>query len=871
MANNILSRVQILMDANTASYEQNIRNAGQESTKSFGSIREEAGKMAKVVGAAAVTAGIAVGAMAINAAQTALEVDKMAKSAGVSTQSLMALRQAGRAFGIETESVAGAVSDLNEKIFEAAAGNVDSANAFAALGVSVTDTKGNIRAAGDVMGDIADKFASMSDGATKTAIAARLGGDGLKELIPVLNGGSAGLDAAEISAKRLGNTLSDETIAQVKILQADVGLVTNSVEGFGNQLLTGLAPTLVHISGGLKDATSDVRGMATAVGTLNELLKIIASAGALAAGAVKQVSATSEKNTSSLLLTGYALATGKFDTARKLLKDQVSQAFFITDTSEADKSVAWVKDLYDTKSAAADAAIAKEKEATAALQAEKIRIANETQRKIAALDNAESSTGVDKVKKAADDAQKAAESLGQAYIQQQSTLQKTIDMAGKSSNFASVSYELTVGSLAKLLPLQKQNLENLAKEADFALLRVQFAAERSDLDRQIEVLGKRVGLERTLFELETGKYKDFLPAQREELLNRQKHLLVTQNYQSLLPSIQTEEEKRASTLRDQLTTLQEARKLGVIKSDAAYSANVQSTLASNVKLPDFGGIDATVAGPQGELNKANQAGSDLDTAFDSALNSRRKLMAEGLLAESDYNSQSLALQEEYAKKRKGVDESIATAQSAIGSQNLANASATMGSLMDITAAFAGKNSATYRAMFLAQKAIGIATSIVAIQTAMAQASWSLPFPGNLGAMAIVAAQTASIVSTIASVAMPEGIAHGGLDNVPKEATYLLDQGERVLSPRQNKDFTQMMESDKRLKSGGGSGITVNIENYGSDKAFDVQQLDENTVRIIARDEISRDGGAVAAQALSNPNSSMSKAMSRNTSTQRNRG
>lgn len=68
-----------------------------------------------------------------------------------------------------------------------------------------------------------------------------------------------------------------------------------------------------------------------------------------------------------------------------------------------------------------------------------------------------------------------------------------------------------------------------------------------------------------------------------------------------------------------------------------------------------------------------------------------------------------------------------------------------------------------------------------------------------------------------------------------------------------------------------TGITVNIENYGSDKAFDVQQLDENTVRIIARDEIAKDGGDAAAQALSNPNSRMSKAMNRNTSAQRNRG
>jgi hypothetical protein len=37
-----------------------------------------------------------------------------------------------------------------------------------------------------------------------------------------------------------------------------------------------------------------------------------------------------------------------------------------------------------------------------------------------------------------------------------------------------------------------------------------------------------------------------------------------------------------------------------------------------------------------------------------------------------------------------------------------------------------------------------------------------------------------------------GAAHGGLDNVPAEATYLLQRGERVLSPQQNTDLTSFI-------------------------------------------------------------------------------
>lgn len=51
-----------------------------------------------------------------------------------------------------------------------------------------------------------------------------------------------------------------------------------------------------------------------------------------------------------------------------------------------------------------------------------------------------------------------------------------------------------------------------------------------------------------------------------------------------------------------------------------------------------------------------------------------------------------------------------------------------------------------------------------------------------------------------------GVAHGGLDYVPKEATYLLDKGERVLSPGQNRDLENFMEG------GGGAGQTVVVQN-----------------------------------------------------------
>lgn len=68
--------------------------------------------------------------------------------------------------------------------------------------------------------------------------------------------------------------------------------------------------------------------------------------------------------------------------------------------------------------------------------------------------------------------------------------------------------------------------------------------------------------------------------------------------------------------------------------------------------------------------------------------------------------------------------------------------------------------------------------------------------------------TAAIASTVAfskAASIFGGIAHGGLDYVPRESTYLLDRGERVISPSQNADLTEFL-------SGGGSGPSV-VEVY----------------------------------------------------------
>lgn len=78
------------------------------------------------------------------------------------------------------------------------------------------------------------------------------------------------------------------------------------------------------------------------------------------------------------------------------------------------------------------------------------------------------------------------------------------------------------------------------------------------------------------------------------------------------------------------------------------------------------------------------------------------------------------------------------------------------SLTSIAKDAAGEQSSVFKAMFAVSKAFAVAESIIKIQQALANAAASGPFPANLGAIAVVAAETASIVSNINAVKFAAG-------------------------------------------------------------------------------------------------------------------
>ena len=116
-----------------------------------------------------------------------------------------------------------------------------------------------------------------------------------------------------------------------------------------------------------------------------------------------------------------------------------------------------------------------------------------------------------------------------------------------------------------------------------------------------------------------------------------------------------------------------------------------------------------------------------------------------------------------------------------------------------------------------------------------------------------------------------GVVHGQEYVMDADTTRRI--GVRNLDALRNGDVG--LSNGASARSGGGKGgIVVNIENYASGVSHEVEQLSENEIRIIAREEakgvVSREAGRVIAAEISNSNSSVSRAIERNTSATRNR-
>lgn len=179
------------------------------------------------------------------------------------------------------------------------------------------------------------------------------------------------------------------------------------------------------------------------------------------------------------------------------------------------------------------------------------------------------------------------------------------------------------------------------------------------------------------------------------------------------------------------------------------------------------------------------------------------------------NEKTTNLAEEEKEERIRIAEELAAKIKQVEGEMLVNSlQATeiiFGSMTSMLRDTIGENNKLFKAMFAAEKATSIAIAIVKINEAMAKASAWGTFPANLGAMATVAANTAGIISTIASTKLQLAGAKAQGGRVSAGTMFPVgERGIELFAPDQ--DGT-IIPNDQL---GGKRGATfIEINNFGS--------------------------------------------------------
>lgn len=757
MAGRSLGTLTIDLVAKVGGFVSGMDKAERASAKWSKQVQDDAAASSAAlagVGAAAVTAGLAVGAAGFqllkSTSKQITETDRWAKSLNVSTQELLAWQFAAEKAGVSGDQMADIFKDIGDKIGDAVLNKSGEAvDALNSLGLSAEKLS---RISPDkqllVIGEALGKIGTNAE---KTTILESLGND-LSKLLPLFDNNNEKLKQFIFLAKDYGvapDPSSIDDLVKVNQLFEDMeaqvaGLKMEIAAGLAKVDLSPLQSSLDKLHDVLTDPAV-LQGISDLVSEVTQLagwlVKAAAGAGQLAASTGNRFAALSGKidlNNIDQVNERITYLQKQVEGRKDIYSQDASMFGWLTGVDDSAKAL---NDELSSLIATRDK-LSKPTTGNLPLAPATIATGNPYSLPPGGTNGKPTKTPVDKVLN-------AFKSVEQSYLRQLALTDQLNGKTKEATELEKLRFDISSGKLSGITQAQRLRLEGLASEID--------------------------------------KYK------------------ILEKYYNLQQELLTPEERLLEITKERIKLLKEAKESGLAKPDD-YSKAAKA-IANNAfeTAPEFSGIDPLFGGQSGELRKVDNAQKELEDWYSTQLN----LLAEYRQSQSDLNDEWDA--KELALKKKH-DESLQALNDQRNQLMLSSISDGLGSMVDLTKEAFGEQSAIYKAAFVAQKAVAIAQSIIAIQQGIAMASAN-PFPYNLAAMASVAAATAGIVSNISAV----GMAHDGIDAVPETGTWLLQKGERVTTAATSAKLDATLDRVANQSTGGGAiySPTINIPINGN--------------------------------------------------------
>ena len=287
-----VSREIIEAESKLKTFNNELRKIGNANVKALGEQFKAAGDKLTAAGnamkglstaAAAVVASI--GALTVKSAKWADDMNTMSKVYSIGTSELQTYAAAADLVDVSVETIAKSHVKLEKQMMSAKDGTGASAEAFEALGVSVTNADGSLRDGDAVWQDTIAALGQMENETERDALAMQLMGRSAAELNPLIeDGGKTYKDVSETLSKYGLDIIDQDTLDQANQFNDSldmiktIGMVT--FQQLGTTLAGYLAPAMervVDLVGRIAEWLSNLSPETLAViGTVATVVAVIA-------------------------------------------------------------------------------------------------------------------------------------------------------------------------------------------------------------------------------------------------------------------------------------------------------------------------------------------------------------------------------------------------------------------------------------------------------------------------------------------------------------------------------------------------------------------------------------------------------------------
>lgn len=226
----------------------------------IGSKANEAGQKLKTLSAAGAVVAAGVGALAVNSAKSADELNTLAKQTGMSAESLQKFAYATDLIDVEQETLVDALKNVTQRMGEVKAESKEVTETFKKLGVRVTDSGGKLRDSESVFYDTIDALSKIKNTTERDALAMKVFGESAQRLNPLIMGGADALKKMGDEAERAGLIMSQDTLDAANKFNDELDVMKAKAKASFGALGAELAIELLPLMEKLSDVLSVVLG-----------------------------------------------------------------------------------------------------------------------------------------------------------------------------------------------------------------------------------------------------------------------------------------------------------------------------------------------------------------------------------------------------------------------------------------------------------------------------------------------------------------------------------------------------------------------------------------------------------------------------------